>query len=72
LIISIASLVALAVVIGVVAAFTYKGGTTYRIPGAKKFSLDEIYNGTFQADRTTVHWVPEGEFRVTAHTPSIP
>lgn len=61
LIISLASLVLLSASIGLFAATSLYKGKTYRLPGARKISLDHIFNGTFGASREGVHWVPEGQ-----------
>ncbi|KAF7370927.1 hypothetical protein MSAN_00726600 [Mycena sanguinolenta] len=58
LVISLASLVALSGIIGIIAAHTYVG-PTYHTPGVKKFSMDHVFNGTFAADRRSLAWVPE-------------
>ncbi|KIJ65436.1 hypothetical protein HYDPIDRAFT_88548 [Hydnomerulius pinastri MD-312] len=59
LIISLASLVFLSACIGVFAATTLYHGKTYRAPGARKISLDHVFNGTFNAYAQSLHWVPE-------------
>ncbi|OAX34903.1 hypothetical protein K503DRAFT_774059 [Rhizopogon vinicolor AM-OR11-026] len=59
LIISLASLVLLSASIGLFAATSLYKGKAYRLPGARKISLDHIFNGTFSALREGVHWVPE-------------
>lgn len=61
LIISLASLVFLSASIGLFAATSLYNGQTYRLPGARKFSLDHIFNGTFSASGENVNWVPEGQ-----------
>ncbi|KAJ6485813.1 dipeptidyl aminopeptidase [Mycena sanguinolenta] len=58
LVISLASLVALSGIIGIIAAHTYVG-PTYHTPGVKKFNMDHVFNGTFAADRRSLAWVPE-------------
>lgn len=59
LIISLASLVFLSASIGLFAATSLYNGQTYRLPGARKLSLDHIFNGTFSASGENVNWVPE-------------
>ncbi|KAI6130211.1 dipeptidyl aminopeptidase [Pisolithus thermaeus] len=59
LVISLASLVLLSACIGVFAATVLYNGKPFHGPGAHKFSLDHIFNGTFGASLQTVHWVPE-------------
>ncbi|KAG1771459.1 dipeptidyl aminopeptidase [Suillus occidentalis] len=59
LIISLASLVFLSATIGLFAATSLYNGKTYRLPGARKVSLDHIFNGTFTAIWESVDWVPE-------------
>ncbi|KAJ7493362.1 dipeptidyl aminopeptidase [Mycena galericulata] len=58
LIISLASLVALSGIIGIIAAHTYVG-KTYHTPGIRKITMDHVFNGTFSADRRGLAWVPE-------------
>ena len=59
LIISLASLITIAVVIGIFAARSYTG-TPFRIQGVQHLTMDHVFNGTFSAHRSDVHWVPEG------------
>ncbi|OJA09345.1 hypothetical protein AZE42_08476 [Rhizopogon vesiculosus] len=59
LIISLATLVLLSASIGLFAATSLYKGKTYQLPGARKISLDHIFNGTFGASREGVNWVPE-------------
>ncbi|OAX34893.1 hypothetical protein K503DRAFT_774048, partial [Rhizopogon vinicolor AM-OR11-026] len=59
LIISLATLVLISASIGLFAATSLYKGKTYRLPGARKISLDHIFNGIFDASREDVHWVPE-------------
>ncbi|KAJ7777301.1 dipeptidyl aminopeptidase [Mycena metata] len=58
LVISLASLVALSAIIGIIAAHSYVG-TTYHVPGVGKITMDHVFNGTFTADRRSLAWVPE-------------
>ncbi|KAH9945746.1 dipeptidyl aminopeptidase [Amylocystis lapponica] len=58
LIISLASLVSLAVVIGIFAARSYTG-TPFRIHGTQHITMDHVFNGTFSASSQSVNWVPE-------------
>ena len=60
LIISLATLVGAAVLIGIYAAFSYTG-TPYRVQGVKHITMDHVFNGTFAAQSKSVLWVPEGE-----------
>jgi dipeptidyl aminopeptidase len=68
LIISLLSLVGLAAFIGFFAAKSYKGGNAWhdgkewgvaRI-GSNKITMDHVFNGTFNARRQSLRWVPEG------------
>ncbi|KAG2359215.1 dipeptidyl peptidase IV N-terminal region-domain-containing protein [Suillus spraguei] len=59
LIISLTSLVFLSASIGLFAATSLYNGQTYRLPGARKISLDHIFNATFMVSRKGVDWVPE-------------
>ncbi|KAF8643012.1 hypothetical protein AX16_009257 [Volvariella volvacea WC 439] len=54
----IASLVAFAAFIGIIAASTYTGGVR-RVHGSRHILMDHIFNGTFAAERKSLHWVPE-------------
>ncbi|KAJ6581126.1 dipeptidyl aminopeptidase [Mycena capillaripes] len=58
LIISLVSLVALSGIIGIIAAHSYVG-STYRPPGVRKITMDHVFNGTFNADKRSLSWVPE-------------
>ncbi|KAK7440383.1 Dipeptidyl peptidase 4 [Stygiomarasmius scandens] len=58
LVTTLAILVSLSGIIGIIAAHTYVG-TTYHLPGVKKISMDHIFNGTFAAERHSISWVPE-------------
>ncbi|KAJ7089745.1 dipeptidyl aminopeptidase [Mycena belliarum] len=58
LLISLAALVTLSGIIGIVAAHSYVG-TTYRAPGVRKITMDHVYNGTFAVDYRSLAWVPE-------------
>ncbi|KAF8585399.1 dipeptidyl aminopeptidase [Ramaria rubella] len=58
LIISLASLLGLAVVIGVFTAVTYSGKTA-RTRGLKHITMDHIFNNSFSVKRQTLNWVPE-------------
>ncbi|KAJ7623581.1 dipeptidyl aminopeptidase [Roridomyces roridus] len=58
LVISLASLVALSGIIGIIAAHTYVGNA-YHAPGVRKITMDHVFNGTFRADRRGLAWVPE-------------
>jgi dipeptidyl aminopeptidase len=54
-------LVVFAALIGVIAAYTYSGNTTYHTPGVRKITMDHVFNGTFNADKKGLRWVPEGK-----------
>ncbi|KAJ7460697.1 dipeptidyl aminopeptidase [Mycena latifolia] len=58
LLISLAGLVGLSAIIGIVAAHSYVG-TTYHMPGVRKITMDHVFNGTFSVDRRALAWVPE-------------
>ncbi|KAJ6561203.1 dipeptidyl aminopeptidase [Mycena vulgaris] len=58
LVISLAALVGLSGIIGIIAAHSYVG-TTYHAPGVRKITMDHVFNGTFSADRRGLSWVPE-------------
>ncbi|RPD57299.1 dipeptidyl aminopeptidase [Lentinus tigrinus ALCF2SS1-7] len=58
LVISLVSLVSIAVVIGIFAARSYTG-TAFQIQGVQHLTMDHIFNGTFSAARQDIHWVPE-------------
>lgn len=53
-------LVSLSAIIGMVAAFTYSGASSYHAPGVKKITMDHVFNGTFAIESETLRWVPEG------------
>ncbi|KXN86209.1 putative dipeptidyl-aminopeptidase B [Leucoagaricus sp. SymC.cos] len=53
------SLVSFAALIGIIAAYTYTGGTTYHTPGVKKITMDHVFNGTFTPMKKGLRWVPE-------------
>jgi dipeptidyl aminopeptidase len=48
-----------AALIGIVAARSYNG-ERFKIKGRKHIEMDHVFNGTFWAQSTSVHWVPEG------------
>jgi dipeptidyl aminopeptidase B len=54
--------VTLSAVIGLFAAFTYKG-TDRAAPGNRRITIDHVFNGTFAVEQTEVSWVPEGAFK---------
>ncbi|KAI9067913.1 dipeptidyl aminopeptidase [Trametes sanguinea] len=58
LVISLVTLVSVAVIIGVFAARSYTG-TAFRIQGVQHITMDHIFNGTFSARSQSVNWVPE-------------
>lgn len=41
------------------AAMSYTG-TAYHVPGAKHITMDHVFNGTFNAQKQSLNWVPEG------------
>ncbi|KAG8746072.1 hypothetical protein FRC10_006175 [Ceratobasidium sp. 414] len=60
LIISLASLVLLAILLGFLAARTYNHTSyRYRAPGNKHITMDHVFNGTFWAQRQSLAWVSE-------------
>ncbi|CAL1714024.1 unnamed protein product [Somion occarium] len=67
LVLSLVSLVALATIIGIFAAFSYTG-TSYQIRGTEHITMDHIFNGTFSAHSQSVRWVPEAGDGVFATT----
>ncbi|KAG8917493.1 hypothetical protein FRC00_013547, partial [Tulasnella sp. 408] len=60
LLISLAALIFLAAMIGVLAAYSYSG-SNFLATGRKPLTMDHVFNGTFYADRTSLDWVAEGE-----------
>ncbi|THU97687.1 dipeptidyl aminopeptidase [Dendrothele bispora CBS 962.96] len=58
LVTTLAILVTLSGIIGIIAAHTYVG-TVYRLPGTRKITMDHIFNGTFSVQRQSISWVPE-------------
>ncbi|KAF8815432.1 hypothetical protein BYT27DRAFT_7194435 [Phlegmacium glaucopus] len=52
------SLVALAAFIGIIAGLSYDG-KSYRTPGVRKITMDNIFNGTFTPSAAQVNWVAE-------------
>ncbi|KAG9042892.1 hypothetical protein FS837_010276 [Tulasnella sp. UAMH 9824] len=58
LLISLAALILLASMIGVLAAYSYSGSNFLAV-GRKPLTMDHIFNGTFYADRTSLDWVAE-------------
>ncbi|KII86043.1 hypothetical protein PLICRDRAFT_44497 [Plicaturopsis crispa FD-325 SS-3] len=58
LVVTLISLVILAGCIGVFAAKSYTG-TSYRVPGAQRITMDHVFNGTFAAHRQSLNWVAE-------------
>ncbi|KAG8722707.1 hypothetical protein FRC08_012586 [Ceratobasidium sp. 394] len=60
LVISLASLVLLAILLGFLAAQTYNHTSyRYRAPGNKHITMDHVFNGTFRAERQSLAWVSE-------------
>lgn len=58
--ISLVSLVSIAIIIGIFAARSYTG-TAFRIQqGVQHLTMDHVFNGTFSAQSRSVLWVPEG------------
>ncbi|KAI8985642.1 dipeptidyl aminopeptidase [Trametes punicea] len=58
LVISLVSLVSIAILIGIFAARSYTG-TAFRIHGVQHITMDHIFNGTFSAHTRSILWVPE-------------
>jgi dipeptidyl aminopeptidase len=58
LLISLGTLVAISIVIGLFSAFKYSGTATFR--GKLKVTLDHILNGTFLPNAQSLLWVPDG------------
>ncbi|OJT13681.1 hypothetical protein TRAPUB_9780 [Trametes pubescens] len=59
LVISLVSLVSVAIIIGIFAARSYTG-TAFRIQqGVQHLTMDHMFNGTFSAQSRGVLWVPE-------------
>ncbi|KAF8075245.1 dipeptidyl aminopeptidase [Lyophyllum atratum] len=54
----LAAVLLLSAVVGIIAAQTYKGTPQHR-PGTRKFTIDHVFNGTFNAQRKTINWVQE-------------
>jgi dipeptidyl aminopeptidase len=52
-------LVVLAAIIGVIAGSVYTG-TPYHSRGVRRITMDHIFNGTFDPEKRSLHWVPEG------------
>jgi hypothetical protein len=62
---SLAVLVAISIVIGIVSAFTCSGTVTI---GVKlRVTLDQIANDTFRPDAQSLLWVPEGASFIHSH-----
>ncbi|TRM58208.1 dipeptidyl peptidase IV N-terminal region-domain-containing protein [Schizophyllum amplum] len=60
LVIALASLVGLSALIGIIASWNYHTkATTYRGPGARRITMDHVFNGTFSAETRDLHWVKE-------------
>ncbi|KAF8739128.1 Dipeptidyl aminopeptidase, partial [Rhizoctonia solani] len=60
LVLSLGSLVLLAVLLGFLAARTYNQTSyRYRAPGNKHITMDHVFNGTFAADKRSLAWVSE-------------
>lgn len=60
LLLTIGSLIFLAIIIGVIAAKTYRGTSFAIFRGSKPLTMDHVFNGTFYAQHQSVRWVPEG------------
>lgn len=58
LLLTLAALVTLSGVVGLLAAFNYKE-TRRIIPGHEHITMDHLFNHTFDAKRTSLSWVPE-------------
>ncbi|KAJ7598829.1 dipeptidyl aminopeptidase [Mycena floridula] len=58
LVLTLAGLLTLSALIGIIAAHTY-AGVTYRAPGSLRITMDHIFNGTFAVQRRSLEWVPE-------------
>ncbi|KAI0091440.1 dipeptidyl aminopeptidase [Irpex rosettiformis] len=58
LIFSLLALVTMAAVIGIFAAFSYRG-TSYQVHGSEHLTMDHVFNGTFSANSNSVRWVAE-------------
>ena len=54
-------LVAIAALIGIFAALSYKG-TPFQVHGSQKITMEHIFNGTFSAQTGDVRWIAEGKF----------
>lgn len=61
LVIALVTLVILSGIIGILAAHTYSGKSYHVSTGIRRITMDHVFNGTFSADRASLHWVPEGE-----------
>ncbi|KAI0640694.1 dipeptidyl aminopeptidase [Trametes meyenii] len=59
LVIALASLVTIAVVIGIFAARSYTGTAFHIQQGVQHITMDHVFNGTFSAQSKSVLWVPE-------------
>ena len=59
ILLALLGLVMLAALIGTMAASSYSG-TSFHTPGARRITLDHVFNGTFGPDRKQLDWVPEG------------
>ncbi|KAI0758596.1 Alpha/Beta hydrolase protein [Irpex lacteus] len=58
LVFSLLALVTTAVLIGIFAAFSYRG-TSYQVHGSQHLTMDHVFNGTFSPVSGSVRWVPE-------------
>lgn len=58
LVISLAALVCLAGLIGIIAASAYSGAVMRH--GSQKITMDHVFNGTFYAESHHLQWAPQG------------
>jgi dipeptidyl aminopeptidase len=70
LVIALVVLVGVAAAIGIIGAFTYTGASYRRVVGARKITMDHIFNGTFYAQGYHLNWVPEGSLSISCLPPT--
>ncbi|EJC99985.1 dipeptidyl aminopeptidase [Fomitiporia mediterranea MF3/22] len=59
LLITLVSLMVMAILIGILAAYTYTGTAFAPMRGTRPLTMDHVFNGTFYAQHATLRWVPE-------------
>jgi dipeptidyl aminopeptidase B len=59
LLLALAAILTFSGAIGLFAALSYKE-TKRAVLGNKRITMDHIFNGTFNVERTGLSWIPEG------------